>query len=73
VVTDPLKRRLGLARRIVQSLAAWGRDVGATGACLEVESVNRPALALYDRIGLSTEVYRYHYPVRAEGPTVAKP
>jgi GNAT superfamily N-acetyltransferase len=60
VVTDPGRRRQGLARRVIASLAAWARDSGATGACLEVEAENAPARALYAGFGL-TEVYRYHY------------
>ncbi len=60
VVTDPRHRRQGLARRVIASLAAWARDEGATGACLEVEAGNAPALALYARFGLA-ELYRYHY------------
>lgn len=61
VVADIRWRRRGFARRIVAALAAWGRAQGAAGACLEVEASNTPALALYDAIGLKTELYRYHY------------
>ena len=61
VVTDPARRRQGLARRVIASLAGWARDSGATGACLEVEAVNAPARALYAGFGLGTELYRYHY------------
>jgi ribosomal protein S18 acetylase RimI-like enzyme len=42
-------------------LAAWAKDQGAEGACLEVEAHNTPALALYDGVGLKTDLYRYHY------------
>ncbi len=35
---------------------------GATGACsVQVVAENSPARALYDQIGLKTELYRYHY------------
>jgi N-acetylglutamate synthase len=61
VVADGRRRRQGFARRIVASLAAWAKEQGAEGACLEVEAMNLPALALYDAIGLKTEHYRYHY------------
>jgi ribosomal protein S18 acetylase RimI-like enzyme len=61
VITDPGRRRQGLAWRIVASLAAWGRNHGARGVCLQVEAGNAPARALYDRFGLKTELYRYHY------------
>ena len=61
VVTDPDRRRQGLAWRVIASLAAWGRDQDAHGVCLQVEASNAPARALYDRFGLTTELYRYHY------------
>jgi N-acetylglutamate synthase len=60
VVTDPRRRRQGHARRIIASLAAWAAEQGATGACLEVEAANAPALALYAALGFE-ELYRYHY------------
>jgi N-acetylglutamate synthase len=61
VVADRRRRRRGFARRIVSHLAAQGRDEGAAGICLEVEATNAPALALYDALGIGTELYRYHY------------
>jgi GNAT superfamily N-acetyltransferase len=61
VITDNRRRRQGWGRRIVNELAAWARDNGAVGACLEVEADNAPARALYDAIGLKRELYRYHY------------
>jgi len=61
VITDPGRRRQGLAWRVVAGLAAWGRDHGARGVCLQVEAGNASARALYDRFGLTTELYRYHY------------
>jgi ribosomal protein S18 acetylase RimI-like enzyme len=61
VITDPHRQRRGYARRVVATLAAWAKDEGAEGACLEVETRNTAALALYDVIGLKTELYRYHY------------
>ena len=60
VVTDPSRRRRGLARRVMATLAAWAGEHGARAACLEVEAANSPALALYDRLGFN-ELYRYHY------------
>lgn len=65
VVTDPHRRRQGLGRRVIASLAHWARDAGAAGACLEVEAGNAPALSLYASFGLA-ELYRYHY--RREPP-----
>jgi len=61
VITDPRRRRQGLGRRTIGALAAWGRDGGATGVCLQVEATNAPGRALYDGFGLKTELYRYHY------------
>ncbi len=61
VITDQAKRRRGHGRRVVAALAGWGKAHGAAGACLQVAADNAPALALYDRVGLSRELYRYHY------------
>ena len=61
VIADVNRRRHGYGRRIVTALAAWGKDQGATGVCLEVEAGNVPARALYDAVGLRQELYRYHY------------
>ena len=61
VITDPARRRQGLARRVIAALAAWARDDGAEGACLQVEAGNAPAIALYRGFGLDAELYRYRY------------
>ena len=61
VITNPRRQRRGYGRRVVTSLAAWAKDQGAEGACLEVEAHNTPALTLYDGVGLKTDLYRYHY------------
>ncbi len=61
VITDSRRQRRGYARRVITSLASWAKEQRAEGACLEVEDGNRPARALYDAIGLKTELYRYHY------------
>jgi N-acetylglutamate synthase len=61
VITNPRRQRRGYARRVIAGLAAWAKDQGAEGACLEVEVGNTGALALYDVVGLKTELYRYHY------------
>jgi len=61
VVADRRRPRQGFARRIVRSLADWGRGQGAKGVCLDVEATNHAALALYGGIGVKTALYRYHY------------
>jgi len=70
VITHPRRQRRGYARRVIASLAAWAKDWGAEGACLQVEAHNVTALALYDAVGLKTELYRYHYrrETRPHGP-----
>jgi ribosomal protein S18 acetylase RimI-like enzyme len=60
IVTDPAKRRQGLARRIVTALLGWGAANGATTALLQVMTDNLPALRLYEGFGFS-EAYRYWY------------
>lgn len=60
IVTDPRRLRRGYARRLIATLAAWAVEQGASGACLEVEAANMPALALYAALGFG-ELYRYHY------------
>jgi GNAT superfamily N-acetyltransferase len=61
VVTDARERRRGHSRKIVTALAGWAKAEGATDACLQVVADNIPARTLYDQIGLTSEVYRYHY------------
>jgi GNAT superfamily N-acetyltransferase len=61
VITDSNSRRRGYSRRIITALAAWAKDHGATGACLEVEAHNLAARALYEAVGLNRQLYSYHY------------
>lgn len=61
VVTDPTRRRRGYSRRLLAAIAAWAKTEGATGVCLQVQADNAPAMPLYHSIGLTTELYRYHY------------
>lgn len=61
VITDPTRRREGLAWRVIAAIAAWAHDQGARGVCLQVEAANMPARALYDRFGLTAELYGYRY------------
>ncbi|PYC71552.1 GNAT family N-acetyltransferase, partial [Micromonospora arborensis] len=50
----PVARRQGLARRLINELAAWGVSGGATHAFLQVEQRNTTAIALYQRLGFTT-------------------
>lgn len=61
VVTDGAHRGRGLARRMLGGLFAWGEAQGMNGACLQVQADNDPAIRLYHRLGLTAELYRYHY------------
>jgi ribosomal protein S18 acetylase RimI-like enzyme len=53
-------RRRGLAPAIVAGLAEWARPAGAEHSYLQVESANRPAIALYERLGFWRH-HRYRY------------
>ena len=61
VIAHPRLRGRGLARRMMKALLAWGAEQGARAVCLQVAADNAPGLALYQSLGLKTELYRYHY------------
>jgi GNAT superfamily N-acetyltransferase len=61
VATDPDWRGQGLAGEVVSALMAWGAGQGARAAGLQVQADNASAQALYRRLGLERELYRYHY------------
>jgi GNAT superfamily N-acetyltransferase len=60
VLVAPQARRRGLARRLTQSVGAWGREHGARFAYLQVVATNAAALPLYADLGFAT-VYSYAY------------
>src|SRR4051812_29747058 len=62
VLVAPQARRRGLARRLTQSIGAWGRTQGAHFAYLQVVATNQAALPLYADLGFET-VYSYAYRV----------
>jgi ribosomal protein S18 acetylase RimI-like enzyme len=61
VATDPDWRGQGLAGETVSALMAWGAGQGARAAGLQVQADNPSAQALYRRLGVGRELYRYHY------------
>jgi GNAT superfamily N-acetyltransferase len=60
VLVAPQARRRGLARRLTQSVGAWGHTQGARFAYLQVVATNKAALPLYADLGFET-VYSYAY------------
>jgi ribosomal protein S18 acetylase RimI-like enzyme len=69
IVVAPELRGIGLGRRVVTSLMAWGRDEGAHTAYLQVREDNEVARGLYEVIGFEP-AYRYTHrvmPGRASG------
>lgn len=62
VLVAPRARRRGLARRMTESICAWGHGQGARFAYLQVVATNAAALPLYAELGFET-VYRYGYRV----------
>jgi ribosomal protein S18 acetylase RimI-like enzyme len=64
VATDPAARGRGHARATMAALMRWAAGKGAEGACLSVFAANHPAIRLYESLGFTQELYRYHYRVR---------
>ena len=62
IVVAPELRGIGLGRRVVTSLIAWGRARGAHTAYLQVREDNEVARALYLSLGFET-AYRYTHRV----------
>lgn len=60
VITDPDRRRQGLAAAMMRTGLAWAHDRGATIAALNVQADNVAAKALYSGLGY-THQYDYHY------------
>jgi GNAT superfamily N-acetyltransferase len=62
VASDPALLRRGLSRACLSAILNWARqEHGAAGACLQVVSTNEPAVRLYQQLGFTHELYRYHY------------
>jgi N-acetylglutamate synthase len=62
IVVVPELRGIGLGRRVVTSLMAWGRDEGAHSAYLQVRDDNEVARGLYTALGFEP-AYRYTHRV----------
>ena len=65
VGTDSSARGRGHARQAMLALMDWARTRGARAACLQVVADNAPARQLYERLGFTTDLYRYRYFTRA--------
>jgi ribosomal protein S18 acetylase RimI-like enzyme len=62
IVVAPDLRGIGLGRRVLTSLMAWGRDRGAHTAYLQVREDNTVARSLYAALGFDC-AYRYTHRV----------
>jgi N-acetylglutamate synthase len=69
IVVAPDLRGIGLGRRLVTSLMAWGRGAGAHSAYLQVREDNEVARSLYGELGFE-EAYRYTHRVMPGGSSV---
>ena len=64
VITDPARRRQGLAAAMMRTGLAWAHKEGATIAALNVQADNPPAKALYAYLGFA---HQYDYSYRIPG------
>lgn len=70
IVVAPRLRGLGLGRRLVTTLMAWGSGSGAERAYLQVREANEVATGLYASLGFKVG-YRYRHRIPAGGPRKA--
>lgn len=63
IVVSPNLRGIGIGRRLVESLMAWGHGQGASRAYLQMRESNDVAHALYRSLGFGT-AYRYTHRVQ---------
>lgn len=64
VITDPARRRQGLAGAMMRTGLSWAHEKGATIAALNVQADNEAAKALYGGLGY---VHQYDYSYRIPG------
>jgi ribosomal protein S18 acetylase RimI-like enzyme len=57
VGVTPALRRRGIARRMLDAMFAWGRELGCEEAWVGTEPDNLPARALYERRGGPAESF----------------
>jgi N-acetylglutamate synthase len=69
VVVAPELRGIGFGRKVVTSLMAWGRDLGAHTAYLQVRDDNDVAHGLYVALGFEP-AYRYTHRVMPARPSI---
>jgi ribosomal protein S18 acetylase RimI-like enzyme len=72
LVVAPDLQGLGIGRRLVTTLLAWGRETGATRAYLQVRETNAVAAGLYASLGF-TQAYRYTHRVLAQPGAALRP
>jgi N-acetylglutamate synthase len=60
IATAQKQRGKGYATQLISTMLHWGKQRGATKACLQVEIDNPGAIKLYDKFEF-TEVYQYFY------------
>lgn len=65
IVVAPEYRDKGIGTRLVRSLMAWGADIGASYAYLQVATNNAVALHVYSKLGFNTH-HPYWYRVPPE-------
>jgi ribosomal protein S18 acetylase RimI-like enzyme len=70
IVVAPELRGIGLGRRVLTSLMAWGRDAGAHTAYLQVRDDNEVARGLYSALGFEP-AYRYRHRVMPDGASAS--
>lgn len=64
----PSQRRHGVAENMLRGAAHWAQGQGADWLALAVTEANRPACALYEKLGMQVAA-RYHYRQGIEGET----
>jgi ribosomal protein S18 acetylase RimI-like enzyme len=64
VITDPTRRRQGLAAAMMQTGLNWAKSKGAETAALNVQADNPGAQALYQKLGFT---HQYDYTYRIPG------